>query len=572
VVPHLFNPLRAIEDSQLAAQALALLGTPTGGKGTCQGCHAMSGDRLRDWANLGGNALGKCLDDLDVTSQASAQRMVRCLRADVTVPTSPFTPRKLGWLAAAAHLGWFDALFKRAYGADGPAQLTAFRSRSAMPKGGAHAWTQAEFDVVAEWFNRDLPLLDDLLPSEPPPADCVSTITPAMTSHVAAMKTTGWRTLNRERGLLMFGCQNAATTKDCLASYPLASTKPYGEGWESLSGAKLRILRENDYSSQFWTKSSADGRFVAHGGGPPSDVYGATIIDLSTSRVIPTEAAYDPGFFADNSGFMFQTSADGARACELSVLTSAPATLHLNEPGCTNTPGIELYQQIGVGLSGKDYWVITAEFSSDDGGKEPTLSDPSAFFLKFGRTQLTPMVHTGNGYTRGATREIETPYEGDAVLSPSARLFASRLAGPGGVPRGYTLRSLPASPPDDPRAAIPAPEIARYCIPGGKPSFSFDERWMVVHHYVTADDAADLGFASARDPGFQAYVKQGAANIYLIDLATGARKRVTRMQPGQYALYPHFRSDGWIYFLVRTPGQATTEIVVASDAAVVLDR
>ena len=23
------------------------------------------------------------------------------------------------------------------------------------------------------------------------------------------------------------------------------------------------------------------------------------------------------------------------------------------------------------------------------------------------------------------------------------------------------------------------------------------------------------------------------------------------MNPGQYALYPHFRSDGWLYFLVR---------------------
>ena len=23
------------------------------------------------------------------------------------------------------------------------------------------------------------------------------------------------------------------------------------------------------------------------------------------------------------------------------------------------------------------------------------------------------------------------------------------------------------------------------------------------------------------------------------------------MKPGQYALFPHFRSDGWIYFLVR---------------------
>jgi hypothetical protein len=42
------------------------------------------------------------------------------------------------------------------------------------------------------------------------------------------------------------------------------------------------------------------------------------------------------------------------------------------------------------------------------------------------------------------------------------------------------------------------------------------------------------------------------------------------MQPGQYALFPHFRSDGWIYFMVRTFG-GETEYVVASDAALLLE-
>ncbi len=41
------------------------------------------------------------------------------------------------------------------------------------------------------------------------------------------------------------------------------------------------------------------------------------------------------------------------------------------------------------------------------------------------------------------------------------------------------------------------------------------------------------------------------------------------MGPGQYALFPHFRSDGWLYFLVRTTG-STGEHIVASDVAMVL--
>ena len=41
------------------------------------------------------------------------------------------------------------------------------------------------------------------------------------------------------------------------------------------------------------------------------------------------------------------------------------------------------------------------------------------------------------------------------------------------------------------------------------------------------------------------------------------------MGPGQYALYPHFRSDGWLYFLVRDVNTGV-EHLVASDLALKL--
>ena len=53
--------------------------------------------------------------------------------------------------------------------------------------------------------------------------------------------------------------------------------------------------------------------------------------------------------------------------------------------------------------------------------------------------------------------------------------------------------------------------------------------------------------------------------MYLVDMRNGAQYRVTNMGPGQYALFPHFRSDGWLYFVVRTES-ATPEHIVASDA------
>ena len=114
-----------------------------------------------------------------------------------------------------------------------------------------------------------------------------------------------------------------------------------------------------------------------------------------------------------------------------------------------------------------------------------------------------------------------------------------------------------------------APIIGRYCYNGGKPGWSFDDRWLVLHHYIDANDATDLGFSGPSDPGFLPYLSQGAANVYLVDLLDGTRTRITNMAPGQYALFPHFRSDGWIYFIVR--GEPGGEIVVASDAALEIE-
>jgi Tol biopolymer transport system component len=104
------------------------------------------------------------------------------------------------------------------------------------------------------------------------------------------------------------------------------------------------------------------------------------------------------------------------------------------------------------------------------------------------------------------------------------------------------------------------------CVQGGKPTFSYDERWLVFHRYVTESDAQELGFASADDAGFQSYLENGSSNLYLVDLTTGNIARLTDMPPGKFALFPHFRSDGWIYFAVRT--LAKQEFFAATDAAI----
>jgi hypothetical protein len=59
-----------------------------------------------------------------------------------------------------------------------------------------------------------------------------------------------------------------------------------------------------------------------------------------------------------------------------------------------------------------------------------------------------------------------------------------------------------------------------------------------------------------------------------MDLATGVPQRITNMQPGQYAVMPHFRSDGWIYANVRDNNAiagVVHEYFISSDAALLAE-
>jgi hypothetical protein len=46
------------------------------------------------------------------------------------------------------------------------------------------------------------------------------------------------------------------------------------------------------------------------------------------------------------------------------------------------------------------------------------------------------------------------------------------------------------------------------------------------------------------------------------------------MPGGKFALYPHFRSDGWLYFLVRdtSPDGDNDEFIAASDIALRIEK
>lgn len=478
-------------------------------------------------------------------SAPEAKDIVSCLRLDPTRADAPFSPSKAGIYAAAAHLGWFQDTFKAAYPADGAGnnadtwalEYGKFKNRVSMPKGNHPRLTQDEFDIVAEWFVRGLPQVVNNLPVQSGPNSCTPSVSAAVPTHVANMATNGWSAANRDAGLSMFGCNGANNPLQCLTNFPAASDRAYGTNWTP-AGTTLRVLRELNFHTFFWMRSSADGRFVANGatGGT-----GSMISDLQADKDIPVHAAYDPGFFPDNRGWVFQGTPIGAAFCTTGLLTSGPASIGFTEPQCSSVEGVSLYQHLGAGLNGGDYFVINGQFTSDNPSAS-TSSDPSSGFGATANIKLTPMVFDGTRFTGKPSITVPSPNEGDSVLSPSTQLVVSRFGGNAGQ-LGYVLRKVNATANGN-SYAVTTPEVARYCTTGGKPAISYDEKFMVLHHYET----------------------NGSANIRLVNLATGAVTQVTNMNPGQQAIFPHFRSDGWIYFLVRDRN-SNKEYVVASDAA-----
>ncbi len=566
-LPVFRNPL-TIPDKELALQALQIIGAPVTGTNptSCNSCHGITRQKLRYWRALSDTSMGSCLTDLTVPTAAIAQKTIDCVRAMPELPTSDFQAKKLGIYATAVHLDWFRYAFWMAYGAESGPRHADLISHAAMPKDGATTpLTQAQFDVVAEWFVRGLPELERTLVTDPPPSECTPGISSEVATHVADMHMTGWRAVNRQNQMAMYGCGEATDPRDCLATEPLAVEQPYGAGWDLPGRGRARVLADVDYSTSFWTRSSPDGRFVAHG---VSDVPGSYVIDLQRDATISINVAYDPAFFPDNSGFVFQ---GGPRnTCPISVLTAAPQSVEMTEPGCRKLYQIGLYQHVGQQLAGGDYFALDNEFESDDGGKDATLGDPDTSFGSQAYSSFTPMVFDGTTYDPKPTVNIRTAFEGDTVLSPSSKLTIARVAGPDDRQLGYVLRKVIATPTAT-SYAITAPEIARYCLSGGKPAFSYDERWIAYHHYVTADDAVELGFSGANDPLFAEYLTEGAANLYLLEIATGTVTRITNMGPGQYALFPHFRSDGWLYAQVRDRF-AGREYTIATDAALIAEQ
>ena len=544
-------PTIELEDEALALASAKILGAeardascPDGDCSTrrCAECHSLSENALKRWLKLTDDAWKDCdleRDPADMT-QMEAIASVNCLRVEPSDDTSVFAAEKLGILSTGVQYSPFQNLFQKAYGGDAWLMpYLQFKSRVGMPKGGHPKLSQKEYATLEKWFDEKLPNLSDVIVEPPAPTVCEATYNAAgVNSHLSDMQFDGWQAVNAENGMNMFGCvdENPA---NCLQNYPVRSEWGNGVGTQ-------RVLKELGFRTSFWTRSSPDGRYVGNGGcsvgcDQPGSMR-STITDLVDDKHIPVKALYDPGFFPDGSGFLYQGTGNGAGLCSMASLDRHDA-ISFDEPECSVEGGITLYQHLATATGGEDYYIINSQFVSDAGGNS---ADPRANFGATAEMKFTPMLFDGTNYDAQPPVFVPSPFEGDSVLSPSARLVVSRLAGSEGEGLGYVVRRVRMTQGINGLQVDIGEKIATICdMQGAKAGFSFDERFIVTHHYES----------------------DGTANILLYDLVEREMTQVTDMPSGQKALFPHFRSDGWIYYTVK---DGSNEYAVASDAAVVL--
>jgi len=525
------------------------------------------------------------------------------------------------------HHAEFQTLFQQAYGDQWQTEYKKLELKGMPNEANLEKFSEADYAAIKDWVKKYRPedsesvwpgLRVALGGSEGAPACTETIVTDEFKQYIEKLATDkqGWHHEHVKNGLKMFGCPTPKANHDldkdpltCFEQkkpgstgedlYPLHSALPATSTWLAKEaadlGAKARILRQLPYKSTYWVRSSADGRFVGFGVGSPGDSPIPEDFPLDTDSGLGAiedlvlaerprawvNAAYDPGFFPDNKGFTFHGVAGstetegpdesgGAVFCSQTLLADPTKTvleLHKEKTFCRSS-SMGVYQHVGANLDGSSYFVIRSDDYQNDDGANSETRDPTVepFLKEDAIVEVWPMVAEEKRFKADAEPiRVKIAFEGDWTVSSTAKLTSSRLAGLTNyrpAQQGYKIRQITGT-----GASMALKDMATVCLKGGKASFSFDERTLAVHHSVEKEDAAELGHADAAAAEFAPLVRN-SSNVYVYDFLKKQKVRVTNMKPGQFALYPHFRADGWLYFVVRDNNTDGKEYLVATDAAI----
>ncbi|MCX6119132.1 MAG: hypothetical protein NT027_16465 [Proteobacteria bacterium] len=560
------------------------------GRGRCAGCHIVNSSQIRAWYENSVKIYAECLEPqslpvLDrIQCMAADDGIHRFKQTDSKPENVSFSAKKMGIFAAALESKKIRSLFETSNGSIDPnleVHYHQLKAQASMPANGAWALSLKQQDELIQWVEEGLPFLDVIFPPSSPIQGCEESVSSRLDDYIDNVAQTNWDVFNRDNNMRMFGCQDlgrfAKPATHSLGSRFLDTlncfTKPGVQGqerqdvfadgskidwtssWVRLSRrvpAKFRILVPQ-LSSRYWVRSSPDGRYFGTSDAL-FDLNGYYPISLERKKIQISGGRYDPVFFPDGQGFSFLGPGDKPVFCPSNMIAAqSVVNVELMSAPCVIYSSMGPYLYLGASLQGEDYYALTGSHFNDDG---QTPSDPSSDFSTTAEVSLTKMIFDGTSFVKGATSVLTKPNMGDWAMSPSGRMAVGRVRG-----GGYSINLIKE---DEESGRISLDQVGRICMAGAKATISFNERTILFHHHVTALDAPDFGL----DP-YSAEMAEyiGTSNIYLYDIPTRSRIRVTTMKKGQRALFPHFRSDGWIYFLVndRSLGKS---YAMASDAAI----
>ncbi|MGE0173859.1 MAG: hypothetical protein AB7T49_13765 [Oligoflexales bacterium] len=576
------------DDFELAKRALGIIGVDLANvpnRRSCSECHEIDIFNVREWINKSANLMRICFfggERLPLSDLSDAATKINCMRKDRKDPNSDFSPGKMGFQAAFAHTDFYKGFFKQAYPTDWEGKYAQFREQAGMPKN-REPLSLEDAEVLKSWVDKGGPYLEKLLANpQPAPSTCTPFVDNALFNHLDEMRRYGWETRNKAERLRMFGCGPNEEKTQCFrqidekgnAIFVEPKNTTFGKDWTNdFPQGTMHILRELPLRTRYWMRSSPDGRFVSNGGSWVTDLQ--TVLNGQPDRDIKVMAQYDPEFFPDNSGFMFQDtgmSRDETAFCSRDILADESVTaIDFTDQRCNSVEGGEvgLYQAVGADLGSGDYLAVFGDFASNSGNSIDPSEDPS--WSENSYLHMVTLVNDGTVYKPREKVLKWTPYEGDWNVSPSTRMLISRVAGVQNGQRVQLGYNVHLAKPFEVKGRIDyrVEKVGTFCQNGGKGKSSFDERMFAFFHYVGPADFKEMGFSSATDPKFKSLI--GSSNIYVHDLLTGVTKRVTRMGPNQQALFPHFRSDGWMYFQMWD-SKLNKRYIVASDASIELEQ
>jgi hypothetical protein len=581
-----------LTETELATNALRILGArqtprPNNEPSSCSftGCHSINRVKLREWQE----SFNEAQATLDNRTMSQADK-INSFRQNPRNDRTRFAPTRIGVMAAGAHLALGATVNERRHPetfkqgkklatlfAGKEAQYEQFRREMLMPVLPQFPrLTPTEYETVLTWFKKGMPKMADII-QEQRPATCTDNFAP-LKARTSEVKAKTWAAVNKSRALPMMGCpapnvSSPVSPTECFKQQKngkdiFPKDLPIQNGW-ALQGSTVRILRELSAPNSYWMRTSADGRFSATGGGVESeDGESAQAVDHQATlngqkRDIALRASYDPDFWPDNKAFMFQ---GGTKFCSQSILEKPSTTkVTFGEPECSSLSAAEgLYQTVGQTIGDNsigDRFILYSIWAGDEGQYTAEAKDTPPAAGEDSGIKIFTAIALGNdvaeGYQiNGDGFQIETPYRGDTMMARSGKMLGSRWAFEGDQ-HGYAIEKLDWNVQGG-RYNFNLSALGTVCMKGNKANFSFDERFLATHHY---NDAQDLANAS------QEYREKGSSDIVIADFVTGKKETITKMGPGQFALYSHFRSDGWLYFLV-VDANTNKYYVAASDWAV----